>query len=789
MSADASPRKPTTENDHTSVKLGATGIEIFLRVRPPAPGVIPALLIDPVEAVVTFPGLASAGDASDENAGPSAPGHAAASHAFKFHGVLGPGATQEETYDRVAAPAVAAALAGVHGTVFAYGQTGSGKTHTVTGAGDAYADRGILPRALSALYRGAAQRTDLRFDFRAGRQWGPARRARSPTRWARRADGALDPDPSPLSPPFPQVSYLELYNERAYDLLAPGREVGGMEDLPRVDVLVAGGGPGPGYHAPGLTGATSSRRRGAAGRSGGMAGDEDDENGDSDDDGSVEGSETAGAGASPARLARRASAPEASDGEVVYRGLSCPIAATEAEALGHLFVGDVNRSVASTAMNLASSRSHCLFTVHIEQRPAAGGAAMSGGRVVKSRLCLVDLAGSERVSKTRAEGRALREAGYINGSLFYLEQVILALQRGGGHHSGGRRGPPRHVPYRNCLLTTCLRDALGGNCRTAMIATVHAGRNQRDESVSTCRFAQRVAAVKNVVRRNEEADPAALVAGLRRRVRELEAECRLLRSVGGGGGGGASSTVGLTAEERNHARNAALGWCDRPASRDDDDDDEPPLLGGSVPFLQEAMRALRERARGGAGAETSGGGGGPGGGGTGGDPGVGAAAGADVDGAPNPHHSAEEGRLRRLLRERDAEITVLVRMLADAGLAGSDAPAPSAASAAAGARSPGRRRGGGGGAPPPPPPPPPLPPWILPPPASSPRRWEPLPTPGNARPSRPPWRPSARPTPPPPAPPATMPPFGASSRRPRLPDAPSPRRGRALLRLERGSRL
>jgi hypothetical protein len=82
-----------------------------------------------------------------------------------------------------------------------------------------------------------------------------------------------------------------------------------------------------------------------------------------------------------------------------------------------LFVGDTNRTISETPMNQASSRSHCIFTLHLEARPAGGDT------VRRSKLHLVDLAGSERVGKTGIDGTTLKEAKYINLSLHFLEQV------------------------------------------------------------------------------------------------------------------------------------------------------------------------------------------------------------------------------------------------------------------------------------------------------------------------------------------------------------------------------
>jgi kinesin family member 6/9 len=124
------------------------------------------------------------------------------------------------------------------------------------------------------------------------------------------------------------------------------------------------------------------------------------------------------------------------------------VADTEEDALNLLFMGDTNRAIAETPMNMASSRSHCIFTFAIEAR-------MTGGdKVRRSKLHLVDLAGSERVGKTNSSGSVLQEAKYINGSLFFLEMVIVALYE---KATKGRQ----HIPYRNSMMTSVLRDSLG----------------------------------------------------------------------------------------------------------------------------------------------------------------------------------------------------------------------------------------------------------------------------------------------------------------------------------------
>uniref|UniRef100_A0A8C9YNJ5 Kinesin family member 6 n=1 Tax=Sander lucioperca TaxID=283035 RepID=A0A8C9YNJ5_SANLU len=200
------------------------------------------------------------------------------------------------------------------------------------------------------------------------------------------------------------------------------------------------------------------------------------------------------------------------DQNIHLRNLSLQQSANEEEALNLLFLGDTNRMIAETPMNQASTRSHCIFTVHLCRREP-GSATLR-----RSKLHLVDLAGSDRVSKTGLNGQLLTEAKYINLSLHYLEQVIIAL-------SEKNRS---HIPYRNSMLTSVLRDSLGGNCMTTMIATMAVDKRNLDESISTCRFAQRVSLIKNEAILNEELDPALLIARLKREVQSLKEDLAMV---------------------------------------------------------------------------------------------------------------------------------------------------------------------------------------------------------------------------------------------------------------------
>ncbi|XP_055672347.1 kinesin-like protein KIF6 [Falco peregrinus] len=200
------------------------------------------------------------------------------------------------------------------------------------------------------------------------------------------------------------------------------------------------------------------------------------------------------------------------DQNIHLKNLSLQEATSEEEALNLLFLGDTNRMIAETPMNQASTRSHCIFTIHISSKEPGSAT------IRRSKLHLVDLAGSERVAKTGVGGHLLTEAKYINRSLHYLEQVIIAVAEKNRSH----------IPYRNSMMTSVLRDSLGGNCMTTMIATLSIDKRNIDESISTCRFAQRVALIKNEAVLNEEIDPRLMIVQLKKEIQELKDELVLV---------------------------------------------------------------------------------------------------------------------------------------------------------------------------------------------------------------------------------------------------------------------
>ena len=177
-----------------------------------------------------------------------------------------------------------------------------------------------------------------------------------------------------------------------------------------------------------------------------------------------------------------------------------------------------------TKMNDESSRSHSVFTLHIESRTATG--AVTNTRF--ARMTLVDLAGSERQSDTQAAGDTLREAGKIHRSLLALLNVIKALCDNAIVAQTGR-GQQRHVPYRDSRLTFLLKDSLGGNTKTWMIANVSPSELSFGETLSTLKFAQRAKTIKNSVTVNEDVSGSAAV--LQAEVRRLRAELAQAQST------------------------------------------------------------------------------------------------------------------------------------------------------------------------------------------------------------------------------------------------------------------
>ncbi|KAI0407730.1 kinesin heavy chain [Xylaria palmicola] len=195
--------------------------------------------------------------------------------------------------------------------------------------------------------------------------------------------------------------------------------------------------------------------------------------------------------------------------------------------------GNKARTVAATNMNETSSRSHAVFTLILTQKTFDTDTKMELEKQAK--ISLVDLAGSERATSTGATGARLKEGAEINRSLSTLGRVIAAL----ADLSTGKKkkGAGGTVPYRDSVLTWLLKDSLGGNSMTAMIAAISPADINYDETLSTLRYADSAKRIKNHAVINEDANA--------RMIRELKEELSLLRSKLGGGAAGGAGAGGI----------------------------------------------------------------------------------------------------------------------------------------------------------------------------------------------------------------------------------------------------
>ena len=326
------------------------------------------------------------------------------SYDFKFTDIFLPTTTQEEIFTKIGKNIINNSLEGYNNTVFCYGQTGSGKTYTMCGSKN-WKERGIIPRLLVELFKSIRSIKTYSYDI--------------------------------------FISYLEIYNENAYDLLDKAHADADIEKWRKIIVY------------------------------------------------------------------------EDTYNNIMLKNLSMIKVENEQQALDLLITGNYVRHISSTQMNMASSRSHAIFTCILEGRDV-------NSEVIRaSKINLVDLAGSERM-KSNFQGITTVETKYINLSLSFLEQVIIALNE-------KDKGNRIHIPYRNSLMTTILKDSLGGNCKTVLIANVSSNVEYLDETMSTMRFAARCAKVQNEIIRNEQLDLNMLVSKLQSENKELRKQLAELR--------------------------------------------------------------------------------------------------------------------------------------------------------------------------------------------------------------------------------------------------------------------
>lgn len=200
-----------------------------------------------------------------------------------------------------------------------------------------------------------------------------------------------------------------------------------------------------------------------------------------------------------------------------------------AEILRFMRMGDASRTTASTKMNDTSSRSHAVFTIMLKQIHHDLSTDSTTERLARIRL--VDLAGSERAKATEATGARLREGSNINKSLTTLGRVIAALAdpRHGRLHTGGKARSKDVVPYRDSILTWLLKDSLGGNSKTAMIACI--APSDYDETLSTLRYADQAKHIRTRAIVNQDsvsaAERDAQIADMQNTIRELQVQVSL----------------------------------------------------------------------------------------------------------------------------------------------------------------------------------------------------------------------------------------------------------------------
>lgn len=318
---------------------------------------------------------------------------------FRFDHVFH-NSSQAAVYDLYARATVQGVVDGTNGAIMSYGQTGSGKTFTMMGDTSNYEHRGVVPRAMTQLFNEVNSR--IEFEYRVS------------------------------------VTYMEIYNERIFDLLT---------DLANPNV------------------------------------------------------------------AHDYTIAEEKDGRGTFvRGLTEIEVKDENEVLNLLFRGELSRTTAQHKLNRKSNRSHSIFTIYLQQRQRSGVSE----RVIHSKLHLVDLAGSERLKKTMEENgddQIMKESMSINQSLSYLEQCVIKLA-----------SKSSHIPYRQSKLTNILKDCLGANCSTLMIACMWGESSHLEETTSTLRLASRMMRVQNETSTVETIDSGALIKKQARIIKALKQE-------------------------------------------------------------------------------------------------------------------------------------------------------------------------------------------------------------------------------------------------------------------------
>nr|XP_019606358.1 PREDICTED: kinesin-like protein KIF14 [Rhinolophus sinicus] len=203
--------------------------------------------------------------------------------------------------------------------------------------------------------------------------------------------------------------------------------------------------------------------------------------------------------------------------------LSTNVVSSYSDIQGWLELGNKQRATAATGMNDKSSRSHSVFTLVMTQTKTEFVDGEEHDHRITSRINLIDLAGSERSASAQTQGEQLKEGVSINRSLLTLGKVISALSEQANH----RRV---FIPYRESVLTWLLKESLGGNSKTAMLATVSPAASSVEETLSTLRYAQQARKIVNIAKVNEDVN-AKLIRELKAEIEKLKAAQRSRQNI------------------------------------------------------------------------------------------------------------------------------------------------------------------------------------------------------------------------------------------------------------------
>ncbi|XP_028252269.1 kinesin-like protein KIF21A isoform X2 [Parambassis ranga] len=220
---------------------------------------------------------------------------------------------------------------------------------------------------------------------------------------------------------------------------------------------------------------------------------------------------------------------EDANGGIYTVGVTTRTVASAAEMIQCLKLGALSRTTASTQMNVQSSRSHAIFTIHLCQvrvcspdnndnvtdNRLANDSEIDEFETLTAKFHFVDLAGSERLKRTGATGDRAKEGISINCGLLALGNVISAL--------GDRSKRSTHVPYRDSKLTRLLQDSLGGNSQTVMIACISPSDRDFMETLNTLKYANRARNIKNKVTVNQDR-ASQQISALRTEIARLQME-------------------------------------------------------------------------------------------------------------------------------------------------------------------------------------------------------------------------------------------------------------------------